>query len=167
MTILSSLPVSAVVLGIGATATMDLCGWALQRALGVPMPDYGMVGRWVGHMARGRFRHAPIAKSAPIARERPLGWIVHYGVGVLFASILLATWGVEWLRQPTLAPALLVGLGSVAAPFLLMQPAMGLGLAARRTANPSAARSRSLLNHGLFALGLYAAAQAARWIAGA
>jgi hypothetical protein len=51
---------------------------------------------------------------------------------------------------------LIVGLGSVAAPFLLMQPGMGAGIAASRTPRPTAARLRSLVTHGIFGLGLYA-----------
>ena len=51
-------------------------------------------------------------------------------------------------------PALTVGIGSVAAPFLLMQPAMGAGIAASRTPRPSAARMRSLVTHGVFGVGL-------------
>jgi hypothetical protein len=68
------------------------------------------------------------------------------------------TWGASWLQQPTLAPALVVGIGTVAAPFLLMQPGMGAGIAANRTPRPGAARLQSLITHAVFGLGLYAAA---------
>ena len=47
------------------------------------------------------------------------------------------------------------------APFLLMQPGMGLGVASRRAPDPVAARIRSLVTHGVFGVGLYAAA----WVA--
>ena len=70
--------------------------------------------------------------------------------------------GREWAREPTLIPALIVGISSVAAPFLLTQPGMGLGIAARRTPNPAAARRRSLTTHAIFGLGLYAAGWATR-----
>ena len=58
---------------------------------------------------------------------------------------------------PDLGPALLVGIGSVAAPFLVMQPGMGAGIAASRTPRPAAARLQSLVTHAIFGLGLYAA----------
>ena len=147
----------ALPLGVGATALMDLGGLALQRWGGVPRPHYAMVGRWVAGMPHGQFVHASIAASAPRGGERALGWAVHYAVGVAFAAGLLALWGLSWLQQPTLGPALLVGVGTVAVPFLVMQPAMGAGLAARRTPQPAVARRRSLINHGLFGVGLYAA----------
>ena len=89
--------------------------------------------------------------------ERLIGWTAHYAIGIAFAATLLAIYGIEWACRPTLGPALLVGIGSVVAPFLLMQPGMGAGIAASRTANPAAARFQSLLTHTIFGLGLYAA----------
>lgn len=156
----------AAALGAGATALMDLGGVAVRALGGPPPPDYALVGRWVGHMPR-RWRHESIARAPAARGERVLGWVVHYAVGIAFAGLLLAIAGAGWLRQPTPGPALLVGLGSVAAPFLLMQPAMGSGLAARRAPDPWAARRRSLLNHLLFALGLYGGGLALARLAGA
>ncbi|WP_456660735.1 DUF2938 family protein [Bradyrhizobium sp. JR3.5] len=71
--------------------------------------------------------------------------------------MLLAIFGLEWARQPSIVPALMVGIGSAAAPFLVMQPAMGAGFAASRTPHPWAARLQSLLTHAVFGVGLYAA----------
>lgn len=152
---------STLVIGVGATAVMDLWGLARKPLLGQPTPDYGLVGRWIAWMARGRFRHAAIAATPAVRGERVLGWTAHYLIGIAFAAVLVAAWGVDWVRHPTLLPALIVGVGSVAAPFLLMQPGMGAGIAARRTPRPGAARLQSLLMHTAFGLGLYAAG----WIA--
>ena len=152
----------AVVIGVGATAVMDLWAHARRRLTGAPSLDYALVGRWLGWMPRGRFRHDPIAASSPVRGERAIGWSAHYLTGIAIAGVLLAVFGPAWACRPTLGPALLVGIGSVAAPFLLMQPAMGAGLAARRTPDPVAARLRSLGTHAVFGVGLYAAARAAR-----
>jgi hypothetical protein len=54
--------------------------------------------------------------------------------------------------------ALAVGIGTVAAPFFVLQPGMGAGIAARRSAHPGRARLHSLLMHAVFGLGLYASA---------
>jgi hypothetical protein len=148
----------AVLLGTGATAVMDLWGVARQRLFGNAAPNYAMVGRWLLHMPRGRFVHASIGAAAPMTGERAVGWFAHYLIGVAFAALLLALWGVDWIRRPTLGPALAVGLGTVVAPFLLMQPGMGAGLAARRLPRPGAARLQSLVTHFVFGLGLYASA---------
>jgi hypothetical protein len=154
----------ALVMGVGATITMDLWAIARRRAFNIPPPDYGLVGRWFAHLARGRFRHESIAASPAVNGERLVGWVAHYVVGVLFASLLLAVWGLAWVRHPTIGPALLVGLGTVLAPFLVMQPGMGAGVAASRTPRPATARVQSLVTHAIFGLGLYASGWVARTI---
>lgn len=154
---IANYPAGAVLIGVGATLVMDLWAFVRQRLFGMAAPDYALVGRWLIHMKHGRFRHRPIAASAPVKGERAIGWSAHYLIGIAFAALLLAIWGLAWARQPTLGPALIVGLGSVAAPFLLMQPGMGAGIAASRTPRPALARLHSLLTHGIFGLGLYAA----------
>lgn len=153
---------SALITGIGATAVMDL--WAIIRKplLGLAPPDYGMVGRWIAHMRRGRFRHASIAAAPPVRGERLIGWTAHYLTGIAFAGALIGISGLAWIRHPTIGPALAVGIGTVAAPFLLMQPGMGAGIAASRTPRPGAARMQSLATHAVFGIGLYAGGWAAR-----
>lgn len=147
----------AVLVGCGATALVDL--WALLRRslFGMPLPDFGHLGRWLGHMPHGRFRHAAIAAAAPVRGEKPIGWVAHYVIGISFAALLLAVWGIDWLRAPTLGPALVVGVGTVVAPYFIMQPAMGAGIAASRTPRPAAARLHSLLTHAVFGVALYLA----------
>lgn len=147
-----------VLVGIGATSLTDLWGLARRRMLQVPPPDYALVGRWIGHMRQGRFRHRSIAAAAPVRHERVLGWSAHYLIGIGFAALLPLAFGSEWLRQPTPGPALAVGIATVAAPLLLMQPGMGAGVAARHTPRPAHARLQSLLTHIVFGLGLYASA---------
>ena len=123
----TTLVIDAVVIGVGATALMDL--WALlqRRLLGIPSLDFAMVGRWLGHLRRGRLRHEGIGRSLPVAGERALGWTAHYVIGVVFAVLLLAVVGNGWVQAPTLWPALAFGVLSVAAPFFILQPGMGAG----------------------------------------
>jgi len=140
--------VGSVLTGAGATALIDMWALARKRLLGIPALDYGLVGRWLAHLARGRFRHARIAASPPVRGERPFGWMAHYLIGVAFA------------------PALSVGLASAAAPFFLMQPGMGAGIAASRTPRPNAARAQTLITHAMFGLGLYISAWSANLFLG-
>jgi len=141
---------SMVLVGAGATAVTDFWSLARKRLLGIAPPDFGLVGRWIGHMPRGRFRHDSIADSPAVRGERLLGWTAHYLIGIAFAGILLGVWGLEWLRNPRLLPALIVGAGTVVAPLCLMQPAMGLRFSAHRAGH-------SFLTHLVFGAGLYAA----------
>ena len=149
----------AMLIGIGATAVMDAWLVLLQR-LGVPTLNFAFIGRWVGHLLRGQFAHAAIAKAAPIWGETAWGWLTHYAVGVGFATALASIQGTDWLHSPTLLPALAMGVGTVAAPLLVMQPAMGAGFAASRTPTPVKNCLRSLANHTVFGFGLYLSALA-------
>lgn len=144
--------------GVGATAVMDAWLAALGR-FGVKGLDFALLGRWTGHLARGRIAHAAIAKASPVPGERAIGWVAHYAVGVAFAGLLVALAGVDWIGRPSPAPALAFGAASVAAPLLVMQPAMGAGVAAARTAAPLRNVLRSLVNHTVFGAGLYLAAR--------
>lgn len=150
--------VRAVLIGLGATILMDIWALVLRRGFGTASLDYALVGRWLGHMPSGRFMHERIAAAPPVRGERVLGWATHYATGVLFAGILLAIGGLEWGRQPSLGAAVVFGILTVAAPFLVMQPGMGLGLAASKTPKPNLARLRSLMTHTIFGLGLYLSA---------
>ena len=147
----------ALLIGVGATAVMDAWLVLLQR-LGVPTLNFAFIGRWVGHLLRGQVAHAAIAKAAPVRGELAWGWLTHYAVGVAFAGVLLSLQGSAWVHSPTLLPALAVGMGTVAAPLLVMQPAMGSGFAASRTPTPLKNCLRSLANHTVFGLGLYLSA---------
>jgi hypothetical protein len=150
--------IAALLIGVGATLFMDLWAALLKRLLGVPSLNYALVGRWIGHLWLGRFSHENIAAASAIRGEAALGWFAHYAIGVIFAALLLAIWGIDWARNPALGPALLVGIATVAAPFLILQPGMGIGIAARKTPQPNVSRFRSLVAHISFGLGLYVAA---------
>jgi hypothetical protein len=145
--------------GIGATALMDLWTIVRNKAFGTAMPNYALVGRWIAHMPAGRLRHASIAKSEPRRGEAVIGWGAHYLIGIAFAGLLAAIAGASWFQSPTLLPALAIGIATVAAPFLVMQPAMGAGIAASRAPNPRVARLQSIVTHAIFGLGLCAAAE--------
>jgi hypothetical protein len=46
-------------------------------------------------------------------------------------------------------------MGTVVAPWLVMQPAMGAGIAASRSASPAATRLRNLGTHAVYGVGLF------------
>jgi Protein of unknown function (DUF2938) len=149
-----------VLIGVGGAALMD--AWALlsRRAFNIQGLDYALLGRWIGHFPRRRFFHERIASADPIRGERPLGWVAHYAIGIAFAFLLLAIWGLDWARSPTIWPALLIGWGTIVAPWFVLQPGMGAGVAASRTPNPRAARLRNLATHTVYGIGLYVSAVA-------
>lgn len=152
-----------VLIGCGATLIMDI--WLmLLKQLGVQTLNFAFIGRWVGHLFRGRVTHASIGKAPQIPHEVPLGWLTHYAVGIAFAMLLVGLFGTGWVAAPSLAPAIAVGVGTVVFPFLVMQPAMGLGVAASRTEAPLRNCIRSVVNHAVFGLGLFLSASVIVWL---
>jgi len=144
-------------IGIGATAIMDVWLLLLKR-LHVPTLNFALLGRWIGHLFRGQWKHEAIARATPVKGELALGWLAHYATGIAFAALLAAVYGPAWTSDPRLLPALAVGMATVVAPLFILQPAMGAGIASCKTAAPLRNSLRSLLNHSVFGAGLYVSA---------
>lgn len=152
--------VSAVVIGAGGTAALDLWNLFLNRTRGLPLPPWHWVGRWFAGMPHGVFVHrAGIMNSPSVYRELALGWLMHYVVGSLFAASLLVLWGRQWAHAPTLLPALIVGWVTVGAGWFLLQPGMGAGVACSGAPNPARARWMNIVGHTVFGTGMYLSAK--------
>ena len=154
MRLSASRVVQGVVVGVGATAVMDQTAEVLRRTRGTGSLDYALVGRWLGHMPAGRFRHESIMTAEPVPSERALGWGAHYTIGSGFA-VALAFADSKWLDDPRFVPAVSMGLATVGAPWFVMQPAFGFGVAASKTPSPSQARLGSLRAHSAYGIGLW------------
>jgi hypothetical protein len=148
----------AAIVGVGATAVMDLWNLLVKYALGIPSLDYCLLGRWFGHMLDGTARHASIAAAAEKPFECVLGRIAHYTIGVILGVVFVALAPSDWLVRPSVMPPLIFGIVTVAFPFLIMQPSFGLGVAASKVPNPTQARLKSLMSHTAYGLGLYVCA---------
>lgn len=146
-------------IGAGATLVMDL--WAaLLRQFGIPSLNFAFLGRWIGHLPDGQLIHENIARAAPVRGELLLGWSAHYAIGIGFAALLVSTFGLRWARSPSLLPALLIGIVTVVAPLLILQPALGAGIASTNTPRPLFNALKSVATHVVFGAGLYLAALA-------
>lgn len=155
MTIHATSLLGGAVVGVGATLVQDLWNLFLRRAFGMPSLDVCLLGRWICHMPAGTFTHRSIAAAEPKARECAVGAVAHYTIGAAFALLLVLLTSGEWLLRPTLLPALGVAVVTLVFPFFLMQPALGLGAASSRSADPTRARLKSLMSHVAFGFGLY------------
>ncbi|MBZ5638856.1 MAG: DUF2938 domain-containing protein [Acidobacteriia bacterium] len=156
--------ISAILIGLGATLTFDLWALFLKHAFKITPSDICLVGRWLRYMPEGTFKHSNIASAPRKSAECTVGWIAHYMIGITFAIVFVALVGDNWVRHPTLSPAIVFGVVTVLGPFLIMQPLLGLGLAASKTSNPTRARLRSLTNHAAFGAGLYLFAWLVNWL---
>jgi hypothetical protein len=149
---------AGVLIGIGATALMDLWALSLHLVLGEQKPNWALPGRWFRHLANGRIFHDSIAAAEPYRQEQALGWAGHYAVGILYGVAFALFMGPSWLDAPTFLPAWIWGMITIAAGWFLMQPGMGLGWAASKTAKPNKVRLLNLVGHTVFALGLWGTA---------
>jgi hypothetical protein len=160
MSPLDELVTRGVLMGVAGAALMDVWSLVLRRRFGIPTLDVALLGRWIGHFPRGTFAHPRIVAAPPVPGERLLGWAAHYVIGIAFAVLLLAIAGPDWTAAPTIWPPLAVGVGTIVAPWFVMQPAMGAGFAGSRTPDPRATRLRNLGTHLVYGVGLWLSAVA-------
>ncbi|HEX7045273.1 MAG TPA: DUF2938 family protein [Burkholderiales bacterium] len=123
---------SILFLGVFATACADLWQYALARWCERPAADWGKIGRWVAWLVRGVAVHRPIAATPPVRGEAAIGWVFHYLVGVAYAALFLYALPAVAASSSTTFAALAFAAVTLAAPWLLLQPGLGLGVLARR-----------------------------------
>ena len=147
--------ISSIFIGLGATLTLDLWSLFLKYVFRISPSNFCLVGRWILYMPEGIFSHSNIGSAPQKRGECTVGWIAHYMIGITFAIGFATFTGSNWLQYPKLIPAFIFGLLSISMPFFIMQPSIGLGIAASKTSNPLQARVRTLINHIVFGIGLY------------
>lgn len=148
----------ASIIGIGGTVALDAWVTMLQYLVKTPATNWAMVGRWLGHMPKGSFHHENMAAVAPIGGEAAIGWTFHYGIGIGYGLLLVVIQGSGWLVDPSVLPPVLLSLALLVAPFFVMMPGLGLGIAGSKTPKPNVTRLKSVLAHTMFGLGMYATA---------
>jgi hypothetical protein len=151
---------SAAIVGIGGTLALDVWAALLQRTFRTPATNWAMVGRWLAHMRDGRFVHKSIGNAASVRDELLIGWAFHYAVGIAYGWLLVALQGSNWLQQPTILAPIALSLGLLVAPYFVMMPGLGYGIAGSRTPKPNVTRLKSVLAHTVFGLGMFATAWA-------
>ena len=155
---------STILIGLGATLTSDLWALFLKHVFKITPSSFCLVGRWFRYMPEGTFRHSNIVFASPKSAECTVGWLAHYITGVMFALFFVLLVGNGWLQRPALLPAIIFGTVTVLAPFFIMQPSFGFGVAASKMSNPTQARVRSLANHIVFGIGLYLCGLLVSWL---
>jgi hypothetical protein len=152
----------AAAIGVGDSVLVDVWNLLLRPLTGIPSLNYCVLGRRLLRMPEGTFSHASISAAPQRRFECSAGWLAHYSIGVAFALAFLALPSGDWLAHPTMFPALLYGIATVVFPLFIMQPALGLGVAASESPRASHARLKRLATHAVFGIGLYLCALAVR-----
>lgn len=157
----------ASIIGIGGTIALDVWANVLQRVTGSPATNWAMVGRWLGHMPKGKFRRDNMGAVVPVSGEALLGWAFHYAIGIGYGLLLIAFCGSAWLAAPTVTPPIVLSLVLLVAPYFVMMPGLGFGIAGSKTPKPAVTRIKSVLAHTMFGLGMYGTALGLKHWAGA
>jgi hypothetical protein len=152
-----AIAIQGVLIGVVATLAIDVWALIVKHGLHLPTADWALVGRWFAHMPSGVFVHRPIVAAAPVANERAVGWLAHYLIGAIYGVGYLYLVQLYLARSPSLTSALLFGLVTLVAPWLIMQPAMGAGVFATGAPRPWAVRLVNLSMHVVFGVSLYGA----------
>lgn len=147
--------------GLCATVVLDAWAYASKHWLGLPTANWSMVGRWIGHMPQGRFIHQSVADATPVAGEAAIGWTFHYMIGLLYGLAYVLLLRISQ-SEPTLLSALVLAWVFLAAPWLIMQPGLGIGIFSRKAPKPWLMRGVSVLAHTFFGVGLFAGMMLAR-----
>jgi hypothetical protein len=99
-----------ILIGVGATLTIDIWALFLKQAFKTPPSNFCLVGRWLRYMPEGIFRHSNIRAAQKKSVECAVGWIAHYMIGVTFAIAFIAFVGTNWFRHPHCCPRSPLGL---------------------------------------------------------
>jgi Protein of unknown function (DUF2938) len=155
---MSDFLIRSIIMGVAATALLDIWALLLKAVFGFATPNWAMSGRWFGHVLKGHFKHESIADAPAFENELAMGWIGHYVIGILFAAATLLIGGAAWVKLPTWPIPIAIGLITVGCGWFIMQPGMGNGMAASKRPDASRIRILNILGHIIFGLGLLVSA---------
>ena len=100
------------IVGILATVTMDVVAVVALRfgiaGRGPRRTGPDLIGRWIGYLLRGKFRHTDILQTPPLRGELVLGLAAHYLIGIVLTLVYLGLLVVAH-ATPTALSAILYG----------------------------------------------------------
>ena len=143
-----------IVAGVLGTSVMDFLNHLFSRTGVLSKIDVRMIGRMSAGWARGRFCYRHPDEMKPVANEMLYGYITHYAIGVGLALIYVLGW--KFLVGGSASPlwALVYGVATTAASYVLVYPSMGLGVCGRRSPEGIKNPLSSLANHLFYGVGL-------------
>ena len=147
--------VKVFIVGVFATVVIDIWATFSNKVLRLPRTNWAMVGRWLGHIPSGKYAHNPVSASPEIKSEKAIGWVFHYFIGVVYALIYVAFVVLILQGKATLLAAWVFGLVTILSPWLILQPALGLGLCAAKAPKPNMVRLQNFAIHSIFGVALY------------
>jgi len=158
-------PLAILVTGLAGATAADVGRTLYQWATGFPPVNWSVTGRWFLMMLQGQPYVPGIGTAPSLPHELIAGHAAYYTISVAFAGVYLMVLKLT-KREPGLLNGLAFGLVTMAFPFLVQMPLMGMGVFASATAMPVLIIGRTLVHHSSFGLGLALGAMAAGRIMG-
>ncbi|CBJ35905.1 DUF2938 family protein [Ralstonia solanacearum] len=144
------------IVGIGSTAMLDVWALLVERATSIPRTNWGIVGRWLLGVRKGRFVLDSTDSYASTVKERTVGWFFHYLIGIAYAAALIIFWKLDYIATPTILPAVIVGVVvSSLAGLMILLPGLGAGFFGSKLPNQFAIFVYVIVAHIIFAAGQY------------
>jgi hypothetical protein len=111
--------VVGLIVGILATVTMDVVAmmalWLGIASRGPRRTGPDLIGRWIGYLLQGKFRHTDILQTPPLRGELLLGLAAHYSIGIVLTLVYLGLL-VAVHATPTALNAILYGTATTVLP---------------------------------------------------
>ena len=155
-----------IVVGVVATATLDIWQQIYRMLTGMPITNWAMIGRWAAYIPKGQLVHKDIGETPAVANEATIGWIVHYAVGIGYAVVYLLLMGFVFGSPPDFISAIVFGAISVSVTWFVMEPILGAGAMASKTPKPPAVMMQDFTSHLSFGFGLHRYSVDAQWLVG-
>jgi hypothetical protein len=147
--------------GLAAATAADIGRTIYQAITGFPAVNWSVTGRWFLMVLQGQPYVANIGAAPSLPHELIAGHAAYYTISVAFAGVYLLLLK-ALKREPSLLNGLVFGWVTMAFPFLVQMPLMGMGVLASATATPGLIIGRTLVHHSSFGLGLAIGALATR-----
>lgn len=143
-----------VIVGVGACVVFDVWQRIFQWFTGIPTSNWAIVGRWaIGLLTNARLRVQDIEAQPARRNELGVGWLVHYGIAILYSAIFMFLIDASILAAD-FADGLLFGVVSVVVPWLFFLPCLGKGIMGHLTPNPLLVCALALMMHSIFGVAI-------------
>ena len=147
--------------GLAAATAADIGRTIYQALTGFPAVNWSITGRWFLMVLQGQPYVANVGAAPALPNELFAGHAAYYTISVIFAGVYLLLL-MALKREPSFWNGLLFGWVTMAFPFLVQMPLMGMGVLASATATPWLIIGRTLVHHSSFGLGLAIGAMVTR-----
>ncbi len=145
---------TGIFIGILGTIVMDIGNVLLAKPGLIGRIDLRILGRMAAGWTRGRFIYGNPQDMRPVTREKLLGVLTHYGIGMGLSLAYVLGWELLTDKPLSATWTLIYGVGTTVASHFLVYPFMGLGVFGLKSPDGMRNMVSSLANHLFFGIGM-------------